>query len=131
MDIRGMARSMYDPSRMNSGYRNEKRKLREAFTAEAAAQNALPGSVAERNDPNRYGSAAGRFNGNFQPDAPRLMHDPAYDIAAEQQQQMEEMMRREETQAASRLRRKKPGLGLDLGDDFDIGSLFGGLRREL
>lgn len=68
-DIRSLARSMargvYDPSRFQSEYRSEKKRLRDSLTAELAAQNALPGSIAEANDPHRFGSVEGRFDGRF------------------------------------------------------------------
>jgi hypothetical protein len=62
---RTMARSLYDPGRYQDEYRAEKTRLRGSLYAEDAASYALPGSIAEREDPNRFGSVAGRFSGRF------------------------------------------------------------------
>lgn len=121
MDIRSLARSMYDPGRMNFAYRDEKRRQRETATAADAAQYALPGSIAEREDPNRFGSVAGRFSALYRPEPAHLMHSQDYYIA-EQQAALQDKLN-----ARSKLRRK-PGFDFEGAEDLlGTDDLFGGL----
>lgn len=115
LDIKALARSFYDPARFNSGYRSEKKGLRQALDASIAAEGAAWGSIAQRSNPNNYGSAEGRFNPIFAPPDARALHDPAYDVA-------------EQEVAKKGLRRKQAGASLDDLQGLDgFDDLFGGL----
>lgn len=79
LDIRALARAQFDPLTENGAYRAEKKRLRDANSDAYAAQFALPGSIAERNNPNKFGSIASRFNGAFGPDDAHALSGPYED----------------------------------------------------
>lgn len=60
LDIKALARAAYDPQRYPGAYSDEKRRLKELFSAEALAAISDSRSVAARNNPNDNRSLAAR-----------------------------------------------------------------------
>lgn len=132
LDIRAMARAQFDPLNENGAYRAEKKRLRDADTASYAAQYALPGSIAERNDPNKFGSIASRFNGAFGPADPHALGGPYTDDGTNfglRDDGTYGDITDPQTAASGLRRRKKPGVSPD--DDiltllgFDPSNIYG------
>ena len=127
LDYKMLARAQYDPLTENAQYRQEKSRLRKALADQYAAQFAKPGSIADRNDPSRWGSLEsqaypGLFNPYTRPGLARSNPGLAPDTG---------------TTNATGMRRRKASESYDfslddLSDDEFLQSLgldLGGLRR--
>lgn len=131
LDYKALARAQYDPLTENTQYRQEKARLRRADAGAYAASVSAPGSIADQQDPNRFGTIASRnYPGLFGPAAGtsptdlHAMHDPAYDVAGAQPQATQPGLRRNPGTATFNMN--------DLSDDEFLAGLglnIPGLRR--